>query len=162
MSKIFKTLMVQQVPIFSLFSLCLAITGCQSMANYPVPHTSTQVKQSIQQLVNKTWEPLPTSTANQMADNAPNIYFDGNNQRFNGYDGCNYLMGSYQADDHKLILGPIASTMRACLVGNTTSNQNFAKQLEKTRSYSFKQGHLILLDSQQQSIIQLHQIKTPQ
>lgn len=54
---------------------------------------------------------------------------------------CNTMFGSYQAEDHRLTFGPLASTKRYC---EGAQEGVFAAQLGEVGAYLFVQGELIL------------------
>lgn len=108
-----------------------------------------------------TWQQVLPSDTNRSGDTAPRplvqnrpyLRFNQHDQRFSGNDGCNQIMGSYQARANTLTLSAIASTRRACLSGDDLNNGGFVHALNATQFYQFEQDQLILLDHKQQILL---------
>lgn len=66
-----------------------------------------------------------------------------NNQRLQGFSGCNQFMGQYTQKAKRLELGPVAGTLRAC-VPAAAYEQSFLQLLQGELSWSV-QGDLLIL-----------------
>ena len=126
--------------------------------------TNTQsltTNQALSGLTEITWQQVLPSDTNRSAatsprplvQNRPYLRFNQRDQRFSGNDGCNQIMGTYQATANSLKLSAIASTRRACLSGDDLNNGGFVKALSATQSYQLEQDRLLLLDQQQQVLL---------
>lgn len=128
------------------------------------PSTNTHsftTNQALSGLTEITWQQVLPSDINRSAatsprplvQNRPYLRFNQRDQRFSGNDGCNQIMGTYQATANSLKLSAIASTRRACLSGDDLNNGGFVKALSATQSYQLEQDRLLLLDQQQQVLL---------
>jgi heat shock protein HslJ len=123
-------------------------------------HSST-THQGLSGLTEITWQQVLPSDINRSAaisprplvQNRPYLRFNQRDQRFSGNDGCNQIMGTYQATANSLKLSAIVSTRRACLSGDDLNNGGFVKALSATQSYQLEQDRLLLLDQQQQVLL---------
>ena len=104
------------------------------------------------------WEliqPMDGSSTTVNSELRPALQLDASTQRFSGNDGCNRIMGSYQADMTSLKFGQVASTRMACIPGNETVSRNFSDALNRTTAYRFESDYLILLDNKGDKLITL-------
>lgn len=70
------------------------------------------------------------------------VKIDG--ERISGFAGCNRFMGAIQYGDRPLKIGPLASTMMACVENDAAASENaMHKVLGGARSYSLIDGRLI-------------------
>ncbi|XID74298.1 META domain-containing protein [Alkanindiges sp. WGS2144] len=124
---------------------CVFLTSACS--NMPFHHGTTNHSATntinLTMLTDVTWQQILPGEINR-----PNIRFSSQDHRVSGSDGCNRLMGTYQADDQHLKLSPIASTRMACVSQDETLSRKFTDALSKTAAYRFENGNLILLDSE--------------
>lgn len=109
-------------------------------------------------LTSSRWEliqPMDGSSTTVNSELRPALQLDANTQRFSGNDGCNQIMGSYQANITSLKFGEVASTRMACLPGNDTVSRHFSEALSRTTAYRFESDYLILLDHKGDKLITL-------
>lgn len=98
-------------------------------------------------LINTRWElveimgkPVPKSdtTSKTMF-----ITFNGENNRVNGFGGCNNFMGGFELKEgNRISLTQMASTMMAC--ENMENEMEFMKMLQEADNYSLNDNVLIL------------------
>lgn len=141
-----------------LLGSALLFTGCQSMSA-----SSTTEVNNLAQLQNRTW--IVTQIGAQMiktaptARNIPSLQFDEASKRVSGADGCNRIMGTYQATGETLVLSQMASTQMAC-IDSTLPNQ-FNSALANVTNYQVYGKTLKLLDRHGNLLIQLGSAKQP-
>ena len=109
------------------------------------------------QLQNRTW--VLTHIGNTEIKSKPNqqipsLQFDAATQRVNGTDGCNRIMGSYQAGRDTLMLSQMTGTRMACLDTQQTA-QSFHEALSKVTHYQVFGKTLKLLDRHGNPVLQL-------
>jgi copper homeostasis protein (lipoprotein) len=142
----------------ALLGSALLFTGCQSMSA-----SSTTEVNNLAQLQNRTW--IVTQIGAQMiktaptARNIPSLQFDEASKRVSGADGCNRIMGTYQATGETLVLSQMASTQMAC-IDSTIPNQ-FNSALANVTNYQVYGKTLKLLDRHGNLLIQLGSAKQP-
>ena len=142
----------------ALLGSALLFTGCQSMSA-----SSTTEVNNLAQLQNRTW--IVTQIGAQMiktaptARNIPSLQFDETSKRVSGADGCNRIMGTYQATGETLVLSQMASTQMAC-IDSTIPNQ-FNSALANVTNYQVYGKTLKLLDRHGNLLIQLGSAKQP-
>lgn len=150
--------MLKKTLSVALLGSALLFAGCQTMST---PSTS-EINQ-LQQLQNRTW--IVTQIGSQMiqtaptARNIPSLQFDEATQRVSGADGCNRLMGSYQATGDTLVFSQMASTKMAC-IDNTLPNQ-FNTALTNVTNYQVYNNTLKLLDRHGNLLIEFTRAKQP-
>ena len=64
--------------------------------------------------------------------------------RLDGFSGCNRLMGSYQIDRDRVILGPLAGTMMACAPDAMEREGEFKRAFSGTFRYAITGDELVL------------------
>ena len=136
----------------------LMLTGCQTMKD---DLSSSVTTANLLQLENHTW--VATQIGNtpipKMA-NMPSIYFDSATKRVSGSDGCNRIMGSYEAKADKLNLSQMAGTRMACL-DNNNIDQAFNSALANVMHYQVFNRTLKLLDRHGNLLIQFESVIQP-
>ena len=90
----------------------------------------------------------------------PSIQFDAASKRVSGADGCNRIMGGYNAGKDTITFGPIAATQMACLNNNGLERQYHAA-LEKVTHYQVFGKTLKLLDRHGNLLIQYESAVQP-
>ena len=145
--------MLKNLLTISIIGAALAFTGCET-----VPNASTTIETAnLIQLQNKTW--VATHIGNSeiktapSAHNIPSLQFDAATKRVTGTDGCNRIMGSYEAGRDTLILSQMAGTKMACLDNNNVS-QKFNQALDQVANYQVFGKTLKLLDRHGNVLIQ--------
>ncbi len=90
------------------------------------------------QLVELNGKPVEVPT-----EERPYFVLRGENQRLEGFGGCNRIMGGYELGaDGALTIPPVASTRMAC--PNAEAEWAFIKLLEVVKSYVITDGTLVL------------------
>jgi heat shock protein HslJ len=75
--------------------------------------------------------------------------------RAQGTGGCNNFNGGYQQGGATLVIGPLASTMKACPPAIMDQEGRFHEALGATRGYRIEQGLLYLLDGDGKPLMRL-------
>lgn len=145
--------MLKKLFTVSILGAVLAFTGCESL-----PNSSSHIKMAnVVQLQNHTWVATHIGNTeiktNENTRHMPSLQFNAATQRITGTDGCNRLMGSYEAGRDTLTLSPMASTKMAC-VDNAHTAQKFNEALSKVANYQVFAQTLKLLDRHGNVLIQ--------
>ena len=145
--------MLKKLLAISIISAALAVTGCET-----VPNASATIETAnLIQLQNKTWIATHLGnteiTTTPTAHNIPSLQFDAATKRVTGADGCNRIMGSYEAGRDTLVLSQMAGTKMACLDNNNVS-QKFNQALDQVANYQVFGKTLKLLDRHGNVLIQ--------
>ncbi len=145
--------MLKKLFAVGMIGAAVAFSGCET-----TPSTSaTMETANLVQLQNRTW--IATQIGNTeiktapTAHNIPSLQFDAATKRVSGADGCNRIMGSYEAGRDTLLLSQMAGTKMACLDGNNVSQQ-FNETLTKVANYQVFGKTLKLLDRHGNLLIQ--------
>lgn len=153
--------MLKKILAIPFMVAAIAVTGCQTMQD----DLSSSVSKANQvQLENRTW------IANQIGNtaiqtqaterNIPSLQFDSATKRVSGSDGCNRIMGSYEAKADKLNLSQMAGTRMACLQAQPV-DQQFNEALSKVTHYQVFNKTLKLLDRHGNVMIQFESAIQP-
>lgn len=136
-----------------ILGTAIALTACQS-----TPNAASNIEAAnLVQLQNRTW--IATYIGNTeiktvaTARNIPSLQFDAASKRISGADGCNRIMGSYEAGRDTLLLSQMAGTKMACLDNNNLSEQ-FNAALAKVANYQVFGKTLKLLDRHGNVVLQ--------
>ena len=136
-----------------ILGTAIALTACQS-----TPNAASNIEAAnLVQLQNRTW--IATYIGNTAiktvttARNIPSLQFDAASKRISGADGCNRIMGSYEAGRDTLLLSQMAGTKMACLDNNNLSEQ-FNAALAKVANYQVFGKTLKLLDRHGNVVLQ--------
>lgn len=73
------------------------------------------------------------------------VQFTGG-KRLVGSGGCNRFSGSFDHDDHKLAIGPVISTRRACAPDVMQREQDFFQLFQQVRTADATHLELVLKD----------------
>lgn len=150
--------MLKKTLSVALIGSALLFAGCQS-----TPSSSAAEVNSLQMLQNRTWIATQIGAksikTNPTAHNIPALQFDQATQRVSGADGCNRLMGTYQATGDTLVFSQMASTKMAC-IDNTLPNQ-FNMALANVTNYQVYNNTLKLLDRNGNLLIEFTRAKQP-
>lgn len=150
--------MLKQLFVITALSSSLVISGCETVP--PQDNVTT----NLNQLQNRTW--IATYIGNQeiktapSAHNIPSIQFDAATKRVSGADGCNRIMGSYNAGKDTLTFGPLAGTQMACL-NNNGLDRKYNEALAKVTHYQVFGKTLKLLDRYGNPLIQYESAVQP-
>ncbi|ENX17169.1 hypothetical protein F895_01109 [Acinetobacter sp. CIP 64.2] len=130
-------------------AIAVAMTGCATTESLHTSPNASQ-KESIG-LYNRNWIATQINgveiKSNDLSGKRPAIQFDAKGKRFFGADGCNQIQGSFESQGSILRLGPIASTMMACIGNdNSTLSRQYANALASTTSYELKGHELKFMD----------------
>ena len=135
--------MLKKLLSVALLGSALLFTGCQS-----TPTTSAAEVNNMQMLQSHTWIAIQIGSqmvkTNPSARNIPSLQFDEATKRVSGADGCNRIMGTYQATGNTLMFSQMASTKMAC-IDSTLPNQ-FNTALSNVTNYQVYHNTLKLLD----------------
>lgn len=136
-----------------ILGAAIALTACQT-----TPNAASNIEAAnLVQLQNRTW--IATYIGNTeiktvaTARNIPSLQFDAASKRISGVDGCNRIMGSYEAGRDTLVLSQMAGTKMACLDNNNLSEQ-FNAALVKVANYQVFGKTLKLLDRHGNVVLQ--------
>ena len=136
-----------------ILGTAIALTACQS-----TPNAASNIEAAnLVQLQNRTW--IATYIGNTAiktvttARNIPSLQFDAASKRISGADGCNRIMGSYEAGRDTLLLSQMAGTKMTCLDNNNLSEQ-FNAALAKVANYQVFGKTLKLLDRHGNVVLQ--------
>lgn len=150
--------MLKKTLSVALLSSALLFAGCQS-----TPSSSAAEVNNLQMLQNRTWIATQIGAqsiqTNPSAHNIPALQFDEATKRVSGADGCNRLMGTYQATGNTLVLSQMASTKMAC-IDNTLPNQ-FNTALANVTNYQVYNNTLKLLDRNGNLLVEFTKAKQP-
>ena len=152
--------MLKKLLTISIIGAALAFAGCETVHNAP----TTIETANLIQLQNKTW--VATHIGNSeiktapSAHNIPSLQFDAATKRVSGADGCNRIMGSYEAGRDSLVLSQMAGTKMACLDNNNVS-QKFNQALDQVANYQVFGKTLKLLDRHGNVLIQFKSTVQP-
>jgi len=152
--------MLKKLCAVSMIAAALAFTGCETIPNA----SSTIETANLVQLQNRTW--IATHIGNTeiktspTAHNIPSLQFDAATKRVSGADGCNRIMGSYEAGRDSLVLSQMAGTKMACLDNNNVS-QKFNQALDQVANYQVFGKTLKLLDRHGNVLIQFKSTVQP-
>ncbi len=155
--------MLKPILMCTALTSLLALAGCHTMPlQQTAPgHNATDMSQ-LKMLTDVTWQQIvpvdakPNNSANPYSQ--PNIHFSTQDRRFSGSDGCNKIMGTYEANGQQLKLSAIASTRMACPSQNSTISRQFLDGLSKTTAYRFDGSDLVLLDTNNNSVLMLSKV----
>lgn len=145
--------MLKKMFAVGILGAAIAFTGCQTTPNAAPPIETA----NLVQLQNRTW--IATHIGNTeiktapTAHNIPSLQFDAASKRVSGADGCNRIMGSYEAGRDTLVLGQMAGTKMACLDSNNVAPQ-FNEALAKVANYQVFGKTLKLLDRHGNVVLQ--------
>lgn len=144
--------MFEKLIASGLLMTSIMLTGCQTTP----PPSNTLEATHIQQLQQRTW--VLTQIGNseiQTVSNQyqpPSLQFSAD-QRLSGTDGCNRIMGRYNAGNDVLTLSQLATTRMACINSNVIPQQ-FQEKLAKVTHYQVFAKTLKLLDRQGNLLLQ--------
>lgn len=153
--------MLKQLAIICALGSATILVGCQGMQ----PTTKeVQTAESLQLLQNRTWiatqignTAIKTTPQNR---NVPSLKFDEATKNVSGSDGCNRLVGAYNAGQDTLQLSQIASTRMACL-NNGNIDSEFNQAIAKVTHYQTYGKTLKLLDRYGNLLIQFESAVQP-
>lgn len=126
--------------------------------------SDTSTSNPLKILTSSRWEliqPMDGSTTGINPELRPALQFEANTQRFSGNDGCNRMVGSYQADMTSLKFGQVAGTRMACIPGNDAVSRKFSEALTRTATYRLESNYLILLDASGDKLLTLRKAGDP-
>lgn len=145
--------MLKKMFAVGILGATIAFSGCQT-----TPNAAYNIEAAnLVQLQNRTW--IATYIGNTeiktapTAHNIPSLQFDAATKRVSGADGCNRIMGIYEAGRDTLTLSQMAGTKMACLERNNVSQQ-FNEALTKVANYQVFGKTLKLLDRHGNMVLQ--------
>lgn len=148
--------MLKKIIAASILGSSLILTACQST---PITGPSANIEASnLLQLQQHTWIATHIGIFEVKSDpsvrNIPSLQFDAASQRVSGSDGCNRLMGSYQAGRDTLQFSQLATTRMACLNNTSGVEQKFQEALAKVTHYQVYNKTLKLMDRHGNPVLQ--------
>jgi heat shock protein HslJ len=145
--------MLKKLFAVGILGAAIAFSGCET-----TPSASATIETAnLVQLQNRSW--IATHIGNTeiktapTAHNIPSLQFDAATKRVSGADGCNRIMGSYEAGRDTLLLSQMAGTKMACLDQNNVAPQ-FNEALAKVANYQVFGKTLKLLDRHGNVVLQ--------
>ncbi len=145
--------MLKKLFAVGILGTAIAFSGCET-----TPSASATIETAnLVQLQNRSW--IATHIGNTeiktvpTAHNIPSLQFDAATKRVSGADGCNRIMGSYEAGRDTLLLSQMAGTKMACLDQNNVAPQ-FNEALAKVANYQVFGKTLKLLDRHGNVVLQ--------
>lgn len=131
-------------------AIAVAMTGCAATESLQTSPNASQ-KESTG-LYNRNWIATHINgveiKSNDLSGKRPAIQFDAQGKRFFGADGCNQIQGTFESQGSILRLGPIASTMMACIgKDNSALSRQYANALASTTNYELKGHELKFMDA---------------
>ncbi|QER40617.1 META domain-containing protein [Acinetobacter suaedae] len=137
-------------------AVAVAMTGCATTESLNTSPNASQ-KETIN-LYNRMWTATHINgievKSNELSNKRPSIQFDAQAKRFFGADGCNNIQGSFESQGTILRLGPVASTMMACIgKDNSDLSRQYANALAATTNYELKGHELNFLDASGQVLV---------
>ncbi len=118
----------------------LGFVGC----NTTLPGAAMQ-QENLSTLQSQAWTLTHIGNSAVNSSNPATLQFDPMQQRVSGSDGCNRLMGGYDADAKKISFTQLASTKMMCM-DNMKEVDAFNQALEKVTGYQAYNKSLRLLD----------------
>ena len=131
-----------------LCSSSLLISGCTTLCACGSPNIPlySDLHSNVAKLQYRTWHlsSIPKHTIKAPTSQLPALEFtpDGT---LTGSDGCNRLIGRYQAGASLFRIGQITASQRACLYGDGTT-EKFNNSLDQVQKYQSFGSTLKLLD----------------
>ncbi|MGE8557673.1 MULTISPECIES: META domain-containing protein [unclassified Acinetobacter] len=145
--------MLKKLFAVGILGAAIAFSGCET-----TPSASATIETAnLVQLQNRSW--IATHIGNTeiktapTAHNIPSLQFDAATKRVSGADGCNRIMGSYEAGRDTLLLSQMAGTKMDCLDQNNVAPQ-FNEALAKVANYQVFGKTLKLLDRHGNVVLQ--------
>ena len=108
--------MLKSTMMCAALTSVLALAGCNNM----MPNTghsdqNASSMSNLKMLTDISWQQiLPANIKPSTGSEYPNVRFNAQDKRFSGSDGCNRIMGDYEANGKMLKLGAMAGTKMAC------------------------------------------------
>lgn len=148
--------------------MCTALTGVLGLAgcNNMMPNSGHSnhnglSMSNLKMLTDVNWQQImPNGTTLSSGSEYPNIRFNTQDKRFSGSDGCNRIMGDYQANGKMLILRSMAGTKMACAPQDSAISQKFMIGLSQTTHYQFSGSDLVLKDQAGKTVMMLRKNPT--
>ena len=147
--------MLKKLCAVAILGTSVIMTAC---SNNPVTSTPSETitQSNLLQLQQSTW--ILTHLGNMQVTtkpsttNIPSLQFS-NDGRVSGADGCNRIMGSYNAGRDTLSLSQMASTRMACLDKNYVP-EKYVEALNKVTHYQVYNKTLKLTDKNGNVLLQ--------
>ena len=149
--------MLKSVLMGTALTSVLALAGCNNMMpNSGHSDQNASSMSNLKMLTDVSWQQImPANTKMSTGSDHPNIRFNSQDKRFSGSDGCNRIMGDYEANGKMLKLGMMAGTKMACAPQDSAMSQNFMMGLSKTTHYQFSGSDLVLKDQVGKTLMML-------
>lgn len=149
--------MLKSTMMCAALTSVLALAGCNNMmSNTGHSDQNASSMSNLKMLTDVTWQQImPANTKLSTGSDHPNIRFNAQDMRFSGSDGCNRIMGDYQANGKMLKLGAMAGTKMACAPQDSAMSQKFMMGLSQTAQYQFSGSDLVLKDQAGKTLMML-------
>lgn len=131
--------MLKKVISAGIIVATLGFVGCNTLPGTVMEHANLATLQS------QAWTLTHIGNTAVNSSNPATLQFDPMQQRVSGSDGCNRLMGGYDADAKKIEFTQLASTKMMCM-DNMQEVDQFNQALAKATSYQAYNKSLRLLD----------------
>ncbi|MGL4446760.1 MAG: META domain-containing protein [Shewanella sp.] len=129
-------------------ALVLGLSACQTANTTQTETIALEGSWQVEQIQGR-----PT------IDNSPaQITFAAEGQ-LHGNNSCNNFFGQYSQQGQELKLMPAGSTMKACIEALMQQEQQFMQAMPLVTKAQFTHGKLSLLDSNNQAVLVLTQLK---
>lgn len=155
--------MLKKLFAVSLIGASLTLAACSAPLVETNKPSETITASNLLQLQQSAWmlTHLGTTQVNTdtNATNLPSLQFDANN-RVSGADGCNRIMGGYNAGLDTLSFTPLAGTRMACPDKNYVP-EKFNQALAKVTHYQVYNKTLKLLDRSGNVLLQFENAVKP-
>lgn len=136
-----KKLLTKSGALFAVMAL-LSLAACNS-AKKKTGNEKDTIKEGSWNLISLAGTPVAELGE---TDRKVSFKLAADQDRVNGFSGCNTFMGQYHLDKNQTLqFSGLASTRMAC-PDNSFNENEFLKILEKTASYNLEKGQLSLLD----------------
>ncbi|HWP52430.1 MAG TPA: META domain-containing protein, partial [Candidatus Binatia bacterium] len=133
--------------LYATLKFCLTAAALLSTILLP-QMTNAQKNEIVSDLSKGIWELRQLQGKDPISEsNRPFISFNIEKQRVGGNSGCNLFGGSLLVNGNDISITSVISTKRACIEdGGNETETAFFRALEKSRTFSIKEGILILFD----------------
>lgn len=107
-------------------------------------------------LISSNWEVIEVGGITEF-EKSPNMRIDVENNRVNGYAGCNQFFGDLSIETNKISFGNVGSTRMMC--PDMTLEDAFFAAIGKISTYKFDDEHLVFLSENNDALMTLKPVK---
>jgi len=146
--------------LFFLISFFLSLQVMANNNNSDEANKSDENASSSAELLNTYWrlteiDGVPVVTKQEQREMKLTLRVEEN--KVNGFGGCNSFFGTYTHDVHALKFGPLAATRKFC-ADRMDQESQFFKLLSETTSYTINGQELHLIDGQGKPVLKLEAV----